>query len=124
MWKIAVTHFPPYATEDSYPEIRKSWCSLFDKYHVDLVLSGHIHQYFRSYPVNNEKVVSDPKEGTIYISSVTVEPREPEPASEKYNCVYANRGGLYQIISIDHNTLEFTSKCIDETIIDKFQLNK
>jgi len=123
-WKIAVTHFPPYATDDSYPDIRKTWCSLFDKYHVDLVLSGHIHQYFRSYPIYNEKVVSDTKDGTVYISSVTVEPREPEPASEKYNGVYANKGGLYQVVSIDSHTLEFTSRRIDGTVIDHFQLKK
>lgn len=123
-WKIAVTHFPPYATDNSYPEIRRSWGRLFDQYHVDLVLSGHIHQYFRSYPINNEQVVSDPKDGTIYISSVVVEPRKPEPASEKYNEVYANKGGLYQIIRIDNNTLDFISKRVDGTITDQFSLKK
>lgn len=123
-WKIVVTHFPPYGTDDSYPDIRKSWCTLFDKYHVDLVLSGHIHQYFRSYPIKNEQVVDSPEDGTIYISSVTVEPREPEPASEKYNKVYANKGGLYQIITINNNTLNYISKHIDGTITDQFQLKK
>lgn len=123
-WKIAVTHFPPYATDDSYPEIRRSWCSLFDRYHVDLVLSGHIHQYFRSYPIYNEQVVSDPKKGTIYLSSVVVEPRKPEPASEKYNEVYANKGGLFQIIRIDHNSLDFTAKRYDGTVVDQFSLKK
>lgn len=123
-WKIAVTHFPPYATDDSYPEIRRAWGSLFDQYRVDLVLSGHIHQYFRSYPINNEQVVTDTNKGTIYVSSVVVEPRKPEPASETYNEVYANKGGLYQIIHIDDNTLDFISKQIDGTIIDQFQLKK
>ena len=123
-WKIAVTHFPPYATDNSYPEIRRSWCSLFDQYHVDLVLSGHVHQYFRSYPINNEQVVTDSRKGTIYVSSVTVEPRKPEPASEKYNEVYVNKGGLFQIIRIDNNTLDFISKGIDGVITDQFQLKK
>lgn len=123
-WKIAVTHFPPYARDDSYPEIRKLWGSLFDKYHVDLVLSGHIHQYFRSYPIKNEQVVSNPKEGTIYVSSVTVESRKPEPPSEKYNEVYSNQGGLYQIIRIDNQTLDFISKHVDGKVIDQFQLKK
>lgn len=123
-WKIAVTHFPPYATDHSYPEIRKSWSSLFDRYHVDLVLSGHVHQYFRSYPIRGEQVVSDPKEGTIYVSSVTVEPRRPEPASEKYNVVYANKGGLFQVIRIDNRALHFLSKEVDGTIVDQFTLKK
>lgn len=123
-WKIAVTHFPPYATDHSYPGIRRAWGFLFDEYHVDLVLSGHIHQYFRSYPIRNEQVVPDPEKGTIYISSVVVEPRKPEPASEKYNEAYANKGGLYQIIRINDNTLDFISKGIDGTVTDQFSLKK
>jgi hypothetical protein len=31
--------------------IRRAWLPLFDKYEVDLVLSGHEHDYERSYPV-------------------------------------------------------------------------
>jgi len=31
--------------------IRRAWLPLFDKYQVDLVLSGHEHDYERSYPV-------------------------------------------------------------------------
>jgi alkaline phosphatase D len=31
--------------------IRQTWLPLFDKYEVDLVLSGHEHDYERSYPV-------------------------------------------------------------------------
>lgn len=123
-WKIAVTHFPPYATDDAYPEIRRLWGSLFDKYQVDLVLSGHIHLYFRSFPIHNERVVSKPTKGTIYVSSVTVEPREPEPASPTYNEVYANIGGLFQIIEIDHDTLRFISKRVDGTMNDQFLLYK
>lgn len=123
-WKIAVTHFPPYVEDNSYLDIRSSWCSLFDRYHVDLVLSGHIHQYFRSYPIYNEQVMNDPKKGTIYLSSVVVEPRKPEPPSEKYNEVYANKGGLFQVIRIDNNTLDFISKRYDGTVMDQFSLKK
>ena len=31
--------------------IRRAWLPLFDRYEVDLVLSGHEHNYERSYPV-------------------------------------------------------------------------
>jgi hypothetical protein len=79
---------------------------------------------FRSYPINNAKVVTDAKNGTIYLSSVVVEPRKPEPPSEKYNEVYANKGGLFQIIRIDNNTLDFISKRFDGMIIDQFSLKK
>ena len=35
----------------SDPGIRRAWLPLFDRYQVDLVLSGHEHDYERSYPV-------------------------------------------------------------------------
>jgi predicted phosphodiesterase len=123
-WKIAVTLFPPYAAEDSYLDIRKKWCSLFDTYHVDLVLSGHIHQYFRSYPIYKNEVVESSAKGTIYVSSLTVETREKEAPSAKYNKLYANQGGLYQIIEIDSDKLSFISKSKNGEVIDHFQIVK
>ncbi len=47
-WKFAIFHFPPYVSVDNYPVIRKEWGDLFDKYHVDIVFSGHVHYYMRS----------------------------------------------------------------------------
>ena len=123
-WKIVITHFPPYTIENAYLELREKWCSLFDKYQVDLVLSGHIHQYFRSYPLFNNEPVDSPGKGTVYVSSLTVETREKRAPSSKYNVVYANRGGLFQIIEIDRQKLNFLSKSVDGQIIDKFQITK
>ena len=123
-WKIAVMHFPPYTTDNSYADLREKWCSLFDKYHVDLVLSGHIHQYFRSYPLAYNEVADNPAKGVVYVSSVVVETREKGVPSSKYNPVFANKGGLYQLITINGNQLDFLSKCIDGQIIDKFQITK
>jgi len=71
-WKLALFHFPPYSTDEDYPDIRQEWCTLFDRYHVDFVLSGHVHQLERSHPVRGGKVVSDPADGTIYLMTVSV----------------------------------------------------
>ena len=38
---------------------------LFYKYHVNLVITGHVHAYERTYPVYNNTVV---KNGVIYIT--------------------------------------------------------
>ena len=70
-WKIVVTHFPIYWKDDSYPDMREKWASLFDRYGVDLVLSGHVHQYFRSYPVVGN-IPGNRKKGTVYVASVAV----------------------------------------------------
>jgi hypothetical protein len=56
--------------------IRLVWEEIFDQYHVDLVVSGHVHAYERSYPMIGGKVttpvasggtVHPQTEGTTYI---------------------------------------------------------
>ena len=39
--------------------IRRAWLPLFDKYEVDLVLSGHEHDYERTYPVRGFDAVKN-----------------------------------------------------------------
>ncbi|WP_164730996.1 purple acid phosphatase family protein [Anoxybacter fermentans] len=48
-WIIAVFHHPVFSShQDSrYPQLQKEWIPIFDKYGVDLVLSGHNHIYER-----------------------------------------------------------------------------
>ena len=63
-WKIAVHHQPAWSSDDddygdAYsgptnagdPEIRKDFVDLYERYGVDMVLSGHIHSYERSWPL-------------------------------------------------------------------------
>jgi hypothetical protein len=58
-WKFVMFHFPPYNFEEPYPDIQEAWVPLFDKYHVDMVMGGHIHYYMRSNPMFKGKVVDD-----------------------------------------------------------------
>ena len=75
-WKFVMFHFPPYSfDEDKYPDIVKSWGTLFDKYHVDMAFNGHVHYYMHSKPINNGKVVKDPSQGTIYLISLAIHNR-------------------------------------------------
>jgi len=71
-WKFALFHFPPYSLDEDYPEIRREWCPLFDRYHVDFVLCGHVHHLERTHPIRAGKVVGSPAEGTIYLMTVAV----------------------------------------------------
>ncbi|MFA7367364.1 MAG: metallophosphoesterase family protein [Bacilli bacterium] len=47
--------------------VRYNWLEVFDRYGVDLVLSGHDHIYSRSHIAYNNKVSTDPIRGTTYI---------------------------------------------------------
>jgi len=54
-------------THGSDGGIRLVWEPIFDKYQVDLVVSGHVHAYERSYPVRGGEVTKVvPSGGTIY----------------------------------------------------------
>ena len=75
-WIIAFFHFPAYSygtDHGGYPEVVGSFVPLFDRYHVDLAIAAHAHNYQRSYPMKGGAVVdrspnsyNDPS-GTIYM---------------------------------------------------------
>lgn len=53
-WKIAVFHRSPYSAGGEHGSdfaVRTAFGPVFDRYHVDLVLSGHEHDYERSIPI-------------------------------------------------------------------------
>lgn len=75
---VAYMHHPPYGTNRSHDcegGIRESWVPLFDRYSVDLVLSGHSHAYERTKPLRGGSVVAstgdafDSATGTTYITA-------------------------------------------------------
>ena len=123
-WKIVVTHFPPYWMDDSYPEKREKWGSLFDRYGVDLVLTGHVHQYLRTYPIFENEPRKPGEKGTIFVTSVAVDSRGSEPYSTKYNQRYVNTGALYQMIAIDDRQIYFVSKNLKGEKVDEFKIEK
>jgi hypothetical protein len=59
-WIIVNLHYPFYVSPNTCKEsdcagnqeLRDIYHPLFDKYGVDLVLQGHVHNYQRSYPLN------------------------------------------------------------------------
>jgi len=123
-WKIAMFHFPPYSYEEDYPVIRKKWGSLFDKYHVDLVFSGHVHYYMRSKPMYAEKPVKDAADGTIYVISIAVPNRVRPMTEEDFVDVRFAGEHLYQKIDINGDQLTFSANNIEGKVLDSFEINK
>ena len=122
-WKFAMFHFPPYSSDGGYPEIRKKWCSLFDKYHVDMVMSGHVHNYLRTKPMRDEKPVSSPAEGTIYLISIAIPDNDPQtrlPFAESQ----VSGEMLYQKVKINGNKLDYKAMNIDGLIRDQLTIIK
>jgi calcineurin-like phosphoesterase family protein/purple acid phosphatase-like protein len=64
-WKIAVFHRPPYSSGTEHGSdlvVRSAFGPLFERYHVDLALSGHDHDYERSIPM---RLSTDPSDGHV-----------------------------------------------------------
>jgi len=88
VWRIVFLHKPMYTASDfdenSSEELKKTFHKLFEKYHVDIVLSGHTQYYQRSLPLsyNNDNpaypvVMDDPNydytdnDGIIFLTAGT-----------------------------------------------------
>ena len=72
-WKVVAFHHPPYTTgihlfdRPNVPLIREQWTPLFEAYGVDVVFSGHDHDYQRSLPLRGG--APDLEQGVLYVVS-------------------------------------------------------
>jgi 3',5'-cyclic AMP phosphodiesterase CpdA len=121
-WKIAAFHFPPYNWEEPYLNIQEEWIPVFDKYHVNMVFSGHIHYYMRSKPMKDGQVVDSYNDGTAYIISLGIPGRREKISDEPYAALREQDCWLYQHIHIDGNQLYYQSVNFDGEVIDEFEI--
>ncbi len=70
-WKVVFMHRPPYnnKTYEANDNIQAAFVPIFDKYHVDVVFTGHDHTYARTYALNGGAVVDSPARGTLYVAT-------------------------------------------------------
>lgn len=123
-WKVAIFHFPLYLAGEDYPDMKAQWASLFDRYHVDLVLTGHVHNHIRSYPLRGGKRAASPAEGTVYITSVSI-PSDPLPGPKPELVEQWVGGGAFcNLFHFDGNRCTFQALAADGTVKDAFTLQK
>jgi acid phosphatase type 7 len=126
-WTIAVFHHPIYSTgnERDQQGTREAFQRIFDKYHVDLVLTGHDHTYSRSKKIRNGEAVPDSGQGTVYIVSVSG-PKQYF-LNPRYKDLMAKMGSdiqLFQSISVDGRRLHYSAYQADGVLYDSFELNR
>jgi hypothetical protein len=75
---VVFMHASPYTSNSDHAcdaGIREAWVPLFDKYHVDLVISGHNHCYERTLPIRGGAPTAqkadylDSTRGTTYVTA-------------------------------------------------------
>ncbi len=66
VWKFGSHHFPVYyagpelSNDDTYPMMRQGFENM------DVIFSGHEHNFSRTYPIKNESLYDKPSQGTIH----------------------------------------------------------
>ncbi len=126
-WTIAAVHQPVFSMgkERDHTSIRDTLMPLFDKYSVDLVLTGHDHVYSRSYKLKNGQIVSEGEKGTVYIVSVCGTKQYAINLIYKDLMVkYSENVALFQVISVDGDRLKYTAYTSSGNIYDAFELVK
>jgi len=123
-WKFVMFHFPPYNFEEPYLDIQQEWGGLFDTYHVDMVMGGHIHYYMRSKPINKGKVVDSFKDGTVYAVSIGTNGNHEDIGEESYAEKRFKEGQFYQYMTLTDKTLKYTTYNKEGDIVDEFLINK
>ncbi len=117
-------HFPPYAVRYDYSDIRDTWGTLFDRYHVDVVMSGHVHYYLRTHPMKDEKRVASPAEGTVYLITVSVPSRDRKREPPEHIAALFGGGPLYQTFEVDGDRLVMRAHDLKGDIRDEFTIQK
>jgi hypothetical protein len=123
-WKFAMFHFAPYNWEEPYPDIQAAWVPIFDKYHVDMVMNGHIHYYMRTKPMRGGKVVGSYKEGTAYVESIGIPTKPEKRPEEPYTVVRNFNGDIYQYVKIEGEKMSFRAVNSENKVIDSFIIKK
>ena len=67
-WIIVMFHHTVYSASNHGPtkRVQKNWVPIFEDYGVDLVFTGHDHNYERTVPIREDKEV-DADSGVVYV---------------------------------------------------------
>jgi len=134
-WKVVTFHHPLFSASDGRDnkELRGLWKPIFDKHKVDLVLQGHDHSYARGRVSPGENVIDGlnmrDKTGTVYVVSVSggkmygLRPNGWEGLGAERDRAAENTQ-LFQLISIENDTLSFESFTAIGELYDAFDLIK
>lgn len=128
-WKIGAYHFPIYYSgpelenDDAYPVMRESMEML------DIMFSGHEHNFSRSYPIKNEELFDRPSQGTIHymLGNANENPPGSRTLAKVWHPAFYPQEEFNQmvaIIEVDGNKMKLTSvlndgRIVDECVIDK-----
>jgi hypothetical protein len=113
-WIVVQMHQCPCSSSKtgngSDAALRAAWLPLFDRYEVDLVLSGHDHDYERSFPVRG----FDHNVGTETATGATVDTWRPHPVTTTDRGTFdTSQGTVYLILGCGGTSANLDSYGLD-----------
>lgn len=114
-WKVVYFHHPPHSssTHGSNLEVQAHFVPLLEKYHVDIVFSGHDHDYERTQPINGvQYIVTGGGGAPLY------------PAGTSGFTAYSKSTHHIVIASMTAGTLTLRAADENGTVFDSFTLKK
>jgi hypothetical protein len=123
-WIITVQHRSEFSSsrhgrDADVLRTREYFVPIWDRYHVDLAIRGHDHNYERSKPLtgpaNNPTISTSPSNGTIYVVCAGSGASGYRPGSSPFTEVshsFSASGalGVYGILSVDQSTLKLEAR--------------
>ena len=127
-WKFGVQHFPVYyagpnlANDDTYPMMRESMEML------DVLFSGHEHNFSRSFPIKNEEIFDRPSQGTIHyeLGNGNYNPPGTKTTDKVWHASFypqEEQVAAYALIEVDGDKITMISELNDGRIIDECRID-
>ena len=128
-WKLGVYHFPicysgiDCQNYDAYPVMREGMEML------DLLFSGHEHNFSRSFPLKNEELFEKPSCGTVHymLGNGNQNPPGSKTMSKVWHAAYyaqEEHNRCVCIVEVEGRKITLTSLLDDGRIVDKCVIDK
>ncbi len=123
-WTVVTHHHPLFSSAKGRDNqaLRELFKPRYDRYGVDLVLQGHDHSYARGRNLPTGAAVRD-SSGTMYVVSVSG-PKMYQLTEDRWMARGAENTQLYQLITIDTDTLRYRAVTVTGELYDAFELHK
>ena len=128
-WKFGSQHFPVYyagpnlANDDNYPMMRESMEML------DILFSGHEHNFSRSFPIKNEEIFDRPSQGTVHyeLGNAHFNPPGTKTTDKIWHASFYPQEEMvssFALVEVDGDKVSIVSELNDGRIVDEFSIDK
>ncbi len=127
-WKVVFFHHPPWSSGEHGSQLlmRREFTPLFEKYGVDLVLTGHDHHYERMYPMQGNGVAPSGSRSPTYlvVGSGGAELRPFDNDKPSWTALRNDSEYGYLDVTVEEGTLTAQMRTPSGKVIDSFSLSK